>query len=139
MEGHRSVQKLWLFYCRFIGLRCHIYALHIYIMCLPDEGPRRTETSNFCNKIAGIDVSRVYFVTICVIIFQHTGRIFIRFYALYVYIYIYIIHQFVNKCRFYESTLLNYAYPCRNWTFQHFARAALKKGRNGINKKLDTR
>ena len=35
--------------------------------------------------------------------------------------------------------LLNYAYPCRNWTFQHFAWAALKNGRNGINKKLDTR
>ena len=30
--------------------------------------------------------------------------------------------------------LLNYAYPCRNWTFQHFAWAALKNGRNGINK-----
>ena len=37
----------------------------------------------------------------------------------------------------FESMLLNYAYPCRNWTFQHFARAALKNGRNGINKKLD--
>ena len=35
--------------------------------------------------------------------------------------------------------LLNYAYPCRHWTLQHFARAALKNGRNGINKKLDTR
>ena len=55
------------------------------------------------------------------------------------YIYIYIIQQFVNKCRFYESTLLNYAYPCRNWTFQRFARAAQKKGRNGTNKKYDTR
>ena len=35
--------------------------------------------------------------------------------------------------------LLNYAYPCRNWTFQHFAWAALKNGRDGINTKLDTR
>ena len=35
----------------------------------------------------------------------------------------------------FESMLLNYAYPCQNWTFQHFARAALKNGRNGINKK----
>ena len=34
--------------------------------------------------------------------------------------------------------LLNYAYPCRNWTFQHFARAALKNGRYGINKKSMT-
>ena len=42
----------------------------------------------------------------------------------YIYIYIYIIQQLVNKCRFLESTLLNYAYPCRNWTFQRFARAA---------------
>ena len=46
---------------------------------------------------------------------------------IYEYIYIYIIQQFVNKCRFYESTLLNYAYPCRNWTFQRFARAAQRK------------
>ena len=53
--------------------------------------------------------------------------------------YHYTIHQFVNKCRFYESTLLNYAYPCRNWTFQRFARAAQKKGRNETNKKSDTR
>ena len=53
--------------------------------------------------------------------------------------YHYIIQQFVNKCRFNESTLLNYAYPCRNWTFQRFARAAQKKGRNGTNKKSDTR
>ena len=36
----------------------------------------------------------------------------------------------------FESTLLNYAYPCRNWTFQRFARAAQKKGRNGTNKNL---
>ena len=35
---------------------------------------------------------------------------------IYLYVYIYIFQQFVNKCRFYESTLLNYAYPCRNWT-----------------------
>ena len=35
--------------------------------------------------------------------------------------------------------LLNYAYPCRNWTFQHFAWAALKNGRDGIIKKLDSR
>ena len=54
-------------------------------------------------------------------------------------IYIYIIQQLVNKCRFSESTLLNYAYPCRNWTFQRFARAAQKKGCNGTNKKSDTR
>ena len=35
--------------------------------------------------------------------------------------------------------LLNYSYPCRNWTFQHFARVALNNGGNGINTKLDTR
>ena len=40
------------------------------------------------------------------------------------------IAAFINICRFFESMLLNYAYPCRNWTFQHFARAALKNGRN---------
>ena len=38
-----------------------------------------------------------------------------------------------------QTNITNYAYPCRNLTFQHFARAALKNGRNGINKKLDTR
>ena len=57
-------------------------------MCSPVEGPRRTETSHFFNKIVGIKVSRTYFLTICVIIFQHTGRIFIRYYAFYIYIYI---------------------------------------------------
>ena len=34
-------------------------------------------------------MSRTNFLTICVIIFQHTGRIFIRYYAFYIYIYIY--------------------------------------------------
>ena len=48
----------------------------------------------------------------------------IKRYCIYYYIYIYIIQQLVNKCRFLESTLLNYTYPCRNWTFQRFARAA---------------
>ena len=38
-------------------------------------------------KVVGIKVSRAYFLTICVIIFQHTGRIFIRYYA-FAYIYI---------------------------------------------------
>ena len=59
-------------------------------MCSPVEGPRRTETSHFFYKIVGIKVSCTYFLTICVIIFQHTGRIFIRYYAFYIYIYIYI-------------------------------------------------
>ena len=35
-----------------------------------------------------------------------------------------------------ESMLLNLYKPLRNWTFQHFARAAQKKGRNGTNKKI---
>ena len=61
--------------------------LHTF-MCSPVEGRRRTETSHFFYKIVGIKVSREYFLNICVIIFQHTGRIFIRFYALYIYIYI---------------------------------------------------
>ena len=34
------------------------------------------------------------------------------------------------------STLLNYAYPCRNWTCQRFAGAAQKKGRKGTNKNM---
>ena len=46
---------------------------------------------------------------------------------------------FIGLKRFFQSMLLNYAYHCRNWTFQHFARAALKNGRNGINKKPYTR
>ena len=59
-------------------------------MCSPVEGPRRTETLHFFYKIVGIKVSRGYFLNICVIIFQHTGRIFIRYYAFYIYIFIYI-------------------------------------------------
>ena len=57
-------------------------------MCSPVEGHRRTETSHFFHKIVGIKVSRAYLLTICVIIFQHTGRIFIRYNAFYIYIYI---------------------------------------------------
>ena len=36
-------------------------------------------------------MSRAYFFNICVIIFHHTERIFIRYYALHIYIYIYIV------------------------------------------------
>ena len=39
----------------------------------------------------------------------------------------------------FESTLLNYANPCRNWTFQRFARVAEKKERSGTKEKPDTR
>ena len=39
----------------------------------------------------------------------------------------------------FESTLLNYANPCGNWTFQRFARVAEKKERNEFNEKSDTR
>ena len=45
-------------------------------------------------------MSRTYFFTICVIIFQHTGRI-VSYYALYIYIYIYIyiiIHNTTADC-----------------------------------------
>ena len=42
----------------------------------------------------------------------------------------------IKICRvFFLSTLLNLCKPLRNWTFQHFARAAHKKGRNGTNEK----
>ena len=44
-----------------------------------------------------------------------------------------IIHPFESKL------LLRYASLCRNWTFQRFARAAQKKGRNGTNEKSDNR
>ena len=37
---------------------------------------------------------------------------------------------------FYESTLLNCANPCRNFTFQRFAIIAEKKERNGTNQNL---
>ena len=36
----------------------------------------------------------------------------------------------------FKTTLLNCANPCRNWTFQRFARVAEKKERNGTNKNL---
>ena len=75
-------------------------------MCSPVEGPRRTETSHFFNKIVGIKVSRTYFLTICVIIFQHTGRIFIRYYAfIYIYIYIYSKSLYVVQSLYFGSKL----------------------------------
>ena len=36
----------------------------------------------------------------------------------------------------FKSTLLNYANPCRSWTFQRFARVTEKKERSGTNKKI---
>ena len=39
----------------------------------------------------------------------------------------------------FETTLLNNANPCRNWTFQRFARVAEKNERNGANEKFDAR
>ena len=48
---------------------------------------------------------------------------------------IYTMQQFSLIYVVFESTLLNYANPCRNWTYQRFARAAQKKGRNGTNEK----
>ena len=66
-----------------------ILFLHTF-MCSPVEGPWRTETSYFFNKIVVIKVLRAFFFTICVIIFQSTGRIFIRCHALYICIYIYL-------------------------------------------------
>ena len=65
----------------YINIYIHIYSIYIiyihkyiYIYLII-----------FFNKIVGIKVSRAYFLTICVIIFQHTGRTFIRYYALYIY------------------------------------------------------
>ena len=51
----------------------------------------------------------------------------------------YIIQQFSLLYVVSESTLSNYANPCRNWTFQRFAMAAQKKGCNGTYEKSDTR
>ena len=64
---------------------------------------------------------------------------------LYVYIYIYVVFFIICPllislyniavliiiCRFESTLLLQYANPCRNWTFQRFARAAEKKERSG--------
>ena len=57
-------------------------------MCSPGEGPRRTETSHLLTKSLKLKCHAHIFLTICVIIFQHTGRIFIRSCAFHVYIYI---------------------------------------------------
>ena len=51
-------------------------------------------------KIVGIKVSRTSFLTICVIIFRHTGCIFIRYYAFYIYIV-------VTMKEFNENKVLN--------------------------------
>ena len=43
------------------------------------------------------------------------------------------------SCGLFSTWLLKLANPCRNWTFQRFARAARKKGRNETNEQSDTR
>ena len=55
--------------------------------------------------------------------------------TLYIYICIYIIRQFVNKCRF-LITVVKLCLPLSKLTVQRFARVAQKKGRNGTNKNL---
>ena len=55
------------------------------------------------------------------------------------FIHIYYIETISLIYVVFQSTLLNYANPCRNWTFQRFARVAEKKERNGTNEKSDTR
>ena len=57
-----------------------------------------------------------------------------------VYIYIYNIATSFSELFYvvFESTLLNYANPCRNWTFQRFVIVAEKKERNGTNEETDT-
>ena len=51
-----------------------------------------------------------------------------------------VIFFFLLLClTFMESTLLNYANPCRNWTFQRFASVAEKIERSGTNYKSDNR
>ena len=70
------------------------------------------------------------------IIFYIGLKCHFNYFVLYIYIYIYIVQQFSLIYVIYESTLLNYANPCRNGTFQRFARAVQKKGRNGTNEKI---
>ena len=55
---------------------------------------------------------------------------------MYIYIYIYSNLTFIIFYVVFESTLLNYANPCRNWTLQRFARVAEKKECNGKNNNL---
>ena len=70
---------------RFVHLYFCFYTLLYARLLKVLGGPKRR---NFY-KIVGIKVSRTYSLTICVIIFQHKGRIFICYYAIYIYIYIY--------------------------------------------------
>ena len=74
--------------------------------------------SRFFNKIVEIRVSRAYFLTICVIIFQHTCCIFIRYCALYIYINVFMKVHYIKyvvqntsvvSCRlFYVTTGITY-------------------------------
>ena len=93
-----------------------------------------------------------YFIDVNVLCLRHpVSRIAIYIYSNFIYIimslylyYIYVIYIIISLCyiiMFYvvfESTLLNYANPCQNWTFRRFARVAEKKERNGTDKKSDT-
>ena len=53
-------------------------------MCSPVEGPRRTETSHFFNKIVGIKVSRAYFLLF----------VYIYIYAVCIHIYLMPVYRF---------------------------------------------
>ena len=54
------------------------------------------------------------------------------------YIHATVIFLISFLCRFLINNI-KLCKPCRNWTFQLFARVAKKKERNGANKKSDTR
>ena len=95
--------------------------------------------------------TRMYIFTyICIIIrdnVSHEGQsVTTTLYICVIYIYsdcfnkcprsiplFYIVILFYNFNVAIQSTLLNYANPCRNLTFQLYARAAEKKELNGTN------
>ena len=96
----------------------YVYILYNFLMCdvKGTVDSNRTKTS---------------LISFCFMHFPHSHP----------YIYIYnIVTSFLSLFDvILESTLLNYANPCRNWTFQRFARVAEKKERDGTNEKCDTR
>ena len=74
-------------------------------------------------------------IKICQIILLHSIIVCIYIYVC-VYTYMYDIAVLIIICHFESTLLLKYSNPCQNWTFQRFARAAYKKGRNGTNENL---
>ena len=70
------------------------------------------------------------FSTCCYLVFFIICPLLITLYNIALLIIFFLYSSYYIIYRFESKLELRYATPCRNWTFQRYARAAQRKGRN---------